>query len=50
MDILTRAQRNMLDSADDGFRQTTYALKSTTSHACNNSARVTVHTAVVGVV
>jgi len=48
--ILTQAQRNMLDPADDGLYQTTFALKSTTSHACNNSARVTVHTAVVGVV
>ena len=45
--ILTQAQRNMLDPADDGLSQTTYALKSTTSHACNNSARVTVHTATV---
>jgi hypothetical protein len=51
--ILTQAQRNMLDSADDGLRQTTFALHgqvSTTSHACNNGARITVYTATVGLV
>jgi len=52
--ILTQAQRNMVDPANDGLIQAAFALQGqveTERHACDNhNPMVTVHTATVGVV